>query len=413
MKRKILSLLMASALVASCSFSSCSFIEGFLGNSSTGQTVSTVTLTEYTETFDIHSQLQKDYLFSQDPAVMASMINGRTEYSKPVSVQLTWEDTVDCNNYTVTISETEDFANPKKILSAEKSVEVYNLKIATTYYWKVTQNIKDGTTSKMGTFKTVEYGPRNLYIDGVTNVRDVGGWMSASGTRMVQGLMYRGAKLNESYSTGYVAKNGVRDENCVVEALITAAGKKTFTNELGIKTEIDLRATNGNGYPGGSAEGSVDQAPTIGSVVEGVNYIAIPMNNDAKIGTNKEQVKLFFETLADKNNYPIYYHCNIGMNRTGMVSFLLGAICGVDEQTLYYDYMFSNFGTIALPTPWDNNRQPTALWELTSVEDGVGAAGVVNTFPGKTLQEKAENCLKDCGVTQETLDAVRNIMLGQ
>ena len=287
------------------------------------------------------------------------------------------------------------------------------MKIATTYYWRVKQNMKDGTTSSTGTFKTTDRGPRNLSVDGVTNVRDAGGWMTSDGVRMLQGLLFRGAKLNESYSTGYVAENGKRDENCVVEPLITEAGKKTFKEELGIKTEIDLRATNGNGYPGGSATGSVDQAPTIGSVVEGVNYIAIPMSNDATIGSNKAQVKLFFEKIANKDNYPIYYHCNIGMNRTGMVSFLIGAICGVEEQKLYYDYMFSNFGTIALPTPWDDDRQRTELWELTTPEDGIGAAGVVNGFPGSTLKEKAENCLKDCGVSQATIDAVRNIMLGK
>ena len=75
--------------------------------------------------------------------------------------------------------------------------------------------------------------------------------------------------------------------------------------------------------------------------------------------------------------------------------------------------MFSNLGTIALPTPLSSNRKRTELIELTGEyeKNTYGASYVVNSFEGNNLIEKAENCLKDCGVSQETIDAVRKIIM--
>lgn len=375
----------------------------------------TITLKSYDQPFEIHTAIQKEYLSTTNPATQDSSIDGKKELSHPKPITLEWSDSITCSNYSVLISENSDFSGSKRYFTSDTKLNLYNLKIATTYYWKVVQSVKDGTISEVGTFSISGDGPRNLYVDGATNVRDVGGWMTSNQTRMKQGIIYRGARLNNSYSTGFNTDKSIRDEYCKVEAEITEEGKKTFTEDLKIKTEIDLRDTNGNGYPGGGISGSVDQAPTIGSVVDGVKYVAIPMDNDATIASNKKQIKQFFETLENKDNYPIYYHCNIGTNRTGMVSYLLGALCGMSEHDLQLDYMFSNFGTIALPTPLSSNRKRTELIELTGeYEKGTyGASYVVNSFSGKNLMEKAENCLKDCGVSQSTITAVKNIMMGE
>ena len=64
-------------------------------------------------------------------------------------------------------------------------------------------------------------GPRNCYVSGVTNVRDIGGYSSSLGKNAYirQGLYYRGANLNS----------------------ITDKGKAQMKEDLGVKTEIDLR----------------------------------------------------------------------------------------------------------------------------------------------------------------------------
>lgn len=400
MKRKFGLALVAGVMTVTMTFaSSCSILEGFLQpqNSSIAP-ISTITLTEYAEPLDIHTELQNAYLRAGQPSELTSDVKGRAEYSIPQSIKLTWSDTQNCNNYTVKISETADFANAKTIVSAQKSVEIYNLKIATTYYWKVTQNMKDGTTSEVGTFDTTTHGPRNLFVEGVTNVRDVGGWV-ANGERTVQGLLYRGGRLNNSYPTGWV--KGGDDTGYAFQAEITSAGAKVFKEELGIKTEIDFRTLDRNGYPGIGAN------ETLFSAVDGVNYISIPMNGDADVNSNRAAIKHFFEVIADKSNYPVFYHCNIGTDRTGMVTYLINALCGVGDSDLYFDYMFSNFGLIALPSPQVPNPSRKELNDLTT---DTGTAARVNAYAGSTLQEKARACLLSCGISEETLNTVYDIM---
>lgn len=388
MKKKITVLILCLTLAIVAAFSGCGKI--------------TVTLTTYADPLDFHSQLQKEYLFSNDPENLTSIVDGKTEYSRPEAITLTWADNEVATEYVIEISEDKKFVNDViTLFSNSTEVDVYNLKIATTYYWKVRQNVKGGGKSEVGTFSTVDYGPRNLYIEGVTNARDLGGWKTASGARVQQGLIYRTARLNDSYASGFNKTD--RDMYCVVTPEITEKGASVLVNDLKVKTEIDLRALNGNGFPG-----SHDDASQGYAVVNGVKYVAIPMNNDADINSNREQIKQFFEVLADKNNYPLMYHCNIGTNRTGIVSYLLNGLCGVSQQDLYFDYMFSDFGTIALPTPLNSNRTRTELDELT---DGAGAEARVMVYNGATLVEKIENCLIDCGLDMQTINAVRDIMM--
>ena len=58
---------------------------------------------------------------------------------------------------------------------------------------------------------------------------------------------------------------------------------------------------------------------------------------------NKFQIAELFKVLADKNNYPMIIHCAGGSDRTGMMAYLINALCGVEEKNLYQDYSFTNF----------------------------------------------------------------------
>lgn len=216
--------------------------------------------------------------------------------------------------------------------------------------------------------------------------------------------MFRGGRLNESYPDGWI--KGGDDTGYKVNPEITADGIKAF-KKLGIKTEIDLREKGQNGYPGTTDEVTY-------SMVDGVNYIAIPMDGGADVEISKEQIKAFFTVLADRNNYPMYYHCNIGTDRTGMVTYLLNALLGVSDHDLYIDYMFSNFGVIAKPSKQVSNPTRKELFDLTTYNKSKkkgGAAYRVNFYDGDTLAKQAENCLLDCGVTAEQIAAIKAIML--
>ncbi len=69
------------------------------------------------------------------------------------------------------ISENSDMSDADVYSVNTNEIEIYNLKIAKTYYWTVAIN---GKESEIKSFSTCTNAPRNLYVDGVTNVRDFG-----------------------------------------------------------------------------------------------------------------------------------------------------------------------------------------------------------------------------------------------
>ena len=92
-------------------------------------------------------------------------------------------------------------------------------------------------------------------------------------------------------------------------------------NYLNIKSEIDLRLIENNEV--GSYEESA-----LGS---GINYYQCPMSYDGNIlVNNKNMVKNIFDLLSDKTNYPLIYHCNIGTDRTGLITYLLNGFLTLD-----------------------------------------------------------------------------------
>ena len=272
-------------------------------------------------------------------------------------------------SYLLLVAEEGDLDNAWKFPTTSTSYDLYNCKIGTTYCWAVQAvdaNGKVGTQLPWTKFTTADQTPRNLYCGEITNMRDIGGWQTVDGNRVKQGLLYRSGQLD---------KNG--------DPVITPEGVTTMVEQLHIRTEIDIRE---------------EKYALSASVVKGVNYISLPMGYDSMVTQrNNLQVCKIFELLADENNYPILIHCSIGTDRTGYLSFLINGVLGVDENDLYRDYLFSNFGTI------ESSR---ALKDITGQY-----VKRIRMKEGETWQQKTEAFLLTIGVNKEQLDGVRRILL--
>ena len=236
----------------------------------------------------------------------------RDEHSHPAPVCFEWRDRpceIGHNNrkiYTfLVISENADMSSPEVYITAGSSMKVYNLKIATRYYWFVQKN---GRRSEVYSFVTEDIAPRFLRIVGVSNVRDMGGYKLIGGGVIRQGLMYRGSEFENKV---HISKEGA-------EALAA----------LKIKTDLDLR---------GEAKISVEH-PT--SELLGMNRIS--RVSEAYAGLfdegEREELYTFFSTFASPENYPIYYHCRGGADRTGSYAFILGALYGMTLEDLILEY---------------------------------------------------------------------------
>lgn len=346
------------------------------------------------ENLTIHTEEQKLLLESENPSYLIennTIKYGKRSNSKPLPISFSWEESNDLNTkpkqYILKISEYSDLSNSLEYVTNENTLDVYNLKIGTTYYYSVTSNhYGKQFESDIYSFSIEETAPRNIHVDGVENVRDIGGWDIGEGRTFKQGLIYRTAQFN--YQGGlntFVSK-------------ATEEGINTLRNELKIKTDIDLRRTvDFCDYDEVNGE-------TSSPIGEDINYVSAPMlfggENIFEVEKNIPSILKFFETLADIDNYPIAFHCQRGTDRTGALSYVLGALVGMSEEDLMMDYLFSNLANIKSP-----------VFASTISGDDYYIEGI-KTQEGETLSIKTKNYLIDkVGVSLNTLDTIIDILV--
>ena len=318
----------------------------------------------------LHTRVQQAFL--NDHITNANLYaRGVEELSRPLSPTFFWNG--GNNKHTVFLSENADYADSKVYEVNKSEVSFQNLKINTRYYFKVVSSLAIIHEEE---FVTSNEPIRNIYISGVTNARDLGGY-SVGDNVTKQGLIYRTAKLN---------KNSVETP----ENMITEKGIKTMLEDLKVKSEIDLRRVDNNEV-GGLTEG-------VGVLGESVKYYQCPMEyDDITADYNTESLRKVFSILANKDNYPTFFHCSIGTDRTGYIAWLINACLGLDEERLYRDYLFSNFGNIGSKRTRENI-------EYKYVFD-------IKATSGSTLKEKATHFLLARGVKQNQIDMLRTMML--
>ena len=342
----------------------------------------------------IHTEEHNKLLTAEDPdALVGSRTTyyGLTSNSKPRPLSFSWKETNDINQeatrYEVVVSENQDMSNPTKYEAKSLSLDVYNLKINTKYYFRV-DSIHSSSifSSEISSFTIEDSAPRNIYVDGVENIRDLGGWNIGEGRVYKQGLLYRTAQFN--YGVGNTYKSAP-----------TEKGLKIIKEELKIKTEIDLRRTVD--FDGYDETASITSSP-LGNDVQ---YVAAPMyygnTNIFTQSQNKQSIQRFFATLSDINNYPIAFHCLRGTDRTGALAYVLGALIGMSEEDLLLDYLFSDLADI----------NGLVRKEVIYADDFYVKG--IQSCSGTTLSERAANYLIDtCEISQDTINSVISILVG-
>ena len=268
------------------------------------------------------------------------------------------------------IAENDTYKNAKsyKLDPKEHEFGVYNLKSGTKYFYRLSFSLSNGSVAgSVGDFKTVDT-TRVLNIDGAVNVRDIGGYKTIDGKRIKQGMLYRGSELD-----GKVEKN----------YCLTEKGKTQMLEDLNIRFDLDLRGK----------ELAKDNKDALGKDVKH-KYYGASTYTGFLLAEHNAITKQIFADLANKNNYPIYMHCTYGRDRTGTVAYLLEALLGVDDETLYKEYALSAFTDSYIET-----------------ENFEKFIADIQKMPGKTTQQKVEKWLLSIGVTNAQIRNIRNILL--
>ena len=335
-----------------------------------------VFLTPVNSPVPIHTAEQAAYLAGPYDAISGS--GGKAEKSYPEPLTLQWNVSMNgqsgFQHFTVRWGEKKDLSDAFSVDTSGMKTSIINLKAGTTYYWSVTAVfLNHSVSSPVETFTTEDGAPRNLKVSGVANVRDLGGWKTEDGKTVRQGMIYRTGRLNS-------------DSSSKVE--ITESGKQTMLETLKVRTEIDLRGRN---HETGNLSSS--------ALGDGVRYYCLPTRSIAVIEEDKAEYTQIFHLLADEANYPVFFHCSVGADRTGKLAFLINGLLGVSEEDLLRDYLFTNFANVGGPRP------------LSKITSG-GYVEVIRALPGDTLREKIYRYLTDAGIPPSDLDAVVRILKG-
>ena len=318
------------------------------------------------------------------------------------AIEFKWRTTAgEGGPWTIAVSENPDMSNPvefhmkhadKKTQSKKKNgpadrtyfAKDHNLKVGTKYYWQV-KNLKKKISSKPAEFKTADTPPRWIGIEGrVENIRDLGGWKTDDGRRVKQGLVFRGQGLNDNSANGAVPGRN----RLMVEDVNFLRGA------LGIKTDLDLR----------SGRETADMASSpLGKDVKFVHHSSEHYQRIFN-KTGKKTMAKNFRVFTDENNYPVYFHCIAGADRTGALAFTLLGLLGVsvDDAAIDWEYTFY---------PWMPELHKgfnKNYWRRSQhLSEGFMKYGNEKS----SFKERVELYLLDCGITKDEIERFRSIML--
>lgn len=268
--------------------------------------------------------------------------------------------------YILKISENPDMSEPWIFESVSEYADICNFKTGTNYYWTA-ESMDTGDKSEVYQFFTTHGAPRTIYAKGVKNLRDIGGWTTENGCVIRQGIAYRSYRLSDESGN----------------SAVTQQGMQVLNDQLHIGMEIDFRENS--------------ETTTSKSVLgDNVRYLRIPLNyqKDYLVG-NKAAIKQIMELFADENNYPVIFHCSAGADRTGMISYLLNGLCGVEKEQLLRDYFLTNFSMQSIYRDFDKISDKYVK--------------TLDNYLGDKLSKKIYNYLNmEVGVSEDTLDRIIN-----
>ena len=329
---------------------------------------------------DIHSELQWQYLCDEWGSIKTYVpktnASGKNpgNLSSPRGLILPFDDVEDGDTYYIEISKEANFEHSKIVTSTEKSYAFKSAELGTTYYYRAANSEEGLATATVKNKAAAMVAPRNIEVGGVVNFRDIGGWKTSlvENGYIKQGLYYRCGEFNKTNAAN--AKN------------ITAEGK-ALVKELGIKVDIDMRDSYNVDRLNGKSPASSDDWEI--TVVKG----SIPSGTEStRFSGFADVYKTIFDKIAMADEAPIALHCANGADRTGIVCYFLLALLGASEEDCGRDYSFTRFA---------GERDVDHTVEFD------GWVSATKALEGDTLAEKMKNHLLSKGISEDTLETIR------
>ncbi|MTE13754.1 protein-tyrosine-phosphatase [Nocardia sp. CT2-14] len=173
----------------------------------------------------------------------------------------------------------------------------------------------------------VDTDSRVLGLTGVLNARDAGGYRTVDGHTVRTGLVLRTGDLSKA-----------------TDADLAKLAALNVTSVHDLRTGYEQRLMGVDKVPAGATEHHDD---IIGQAPPQVMASTLSAGTDLYRAfiTAPGAGEGFANVLRDIADNPggVLFHCTAGKDRTGWTSAVLLTILGVDKDTVYYDYLLSNY----------------------------------------------------------------------
>jgi protein-tyrosine phosphatase len=198
------------------------------------------------------------------------------------------------------------------------------------------------------------------------NFRDLGGHPTVSGRRVRAGKIFRSSHLAEVPPESPINQLKLR-------ALVTLQSRAEVKH-LGSPQPATRAGVRWEHIPMGD-EWFNDQGYTRVAPEPGREHLALVMHF-------REDWLRFFKLLAERDVYPLLFHCSAGRDRTGVGAAMLLSMLGVERDRIVADFLESNLVFKKIPLAAE---QLDPVFELIDENGGIEGfmRAVIGLAPGE------------------------------
>lgn len=215
----------------------------------------------------------------------------------------------------------------------------------------------------------------NIPVETLPNLRDIGGYGTASGQVVRRGQLYRSVLLGRlsDPDLGKIEELGLRT---VFDFRTTAEQEATPDRHVGARqVGLDVLADRSGTGPA-SLLAKMDDPAAINAALsdgQGAEMMRTAYRELIELPSANQSFGRFFADLAGAESLPALFHCTTGKDRTGWAAASTLLFLGVSEEDVFHDYLQTNVQLLPALKPYFDQFEsvggdPAVLHTVLSVD---------------------------------------------